>query len=99
MLSLMEQPLTSAEPEVAGNSPVSMDISVVLPAPLCPRRTVICPSYKFRDTPLTAVFTPTEVEEKTVVIIVKCYIKRSAWNEALTWEATFDERSNSLCVS
>ena len=58
MLSLIEHPLTSAEPDVAGKSPVSMDISVVLPAPLCPSSAVICPSYMFRETPLTAMFIP-----------------------------------------
>ena len=34
MLSLIEQLFTRAEPDVAGNSPVNMDIRVVLPAPL-----------------------------------------------------------------
>ena len=58
MLSLMEQPLTRAEPDEAGNNPVSMDIRVVLPAPLCPSRAVIWPSYMFSDTPLTATFFP-----------------------------------------
>ena len=58
MLSLMEQPLTRAEPDEAGNNPVSMDIRVVFPAPLCPSRTVIWPSYMFSDTPLTATFFP-----------------------------------------
>ena len=33
MLSLMEQPLTRAEPDEAGNNPVTMDIRVVFPAP------------------------------------------------------------------
>ena len=58
MLSLMEQPLTRAEPDEAGNNPVSMDIRVVFPAPLCPSRAVIWPSYMFSDTPLTATFFP-----------------------------------------
>ena len=58
MLSLMEQPLTRAEPDEAGNNPVSMDIRVVLPAPLCPSKAVIWPSYMFSDTPLTATFFP-----------------------------------------
>lgn len=35
-------------------SPVSMDKVVVLPAPLWPSRTVICPSYRFRLRSLTA---------------------------------------------
>ena len=58
MLSLMEQPLTRAEPDEAGNNPVSMDIRVVFPAPFCPSRAVIWPSYMFSDTPLTATFFP-----------------------------------------
>lgn len=32
-----------------------MDKVVVFPAPLCPRRTVICPSYKFKDKSFTAI--------------------------------------------
>ena len=54
----MEQPLTRAEPDEAGNNPVSMDIRVVFPAPLWPSRAVIWPSYMFSDTPLTATFFP-----------------------------------------
>lgn len=37
--------------------PVSMDRVVVFPAPLCPKRTVICPSYMFTVKSLTASFT------------------------------------------
>lgn len=36
--------------------PVSMDRVVVFPAPLCPNRTVICPSYMFTVRSLTASF-------------------------------------------
>lgn len=36
--------------------PVSMDRVVVFPAPLCPNRTVICPSYMFTVKSLTASF-------------------------------------------
>lgn len=34
--------------------PERMDRVVDFPAPLCPRRTVICPSYKFKDKSFTA---------------------------------------------
>lgn len=37
-----------------GPVPVSMESVVVLPAPLWPSRTVICPSYRFRLRSLTA---------------------------------------------
>lgn len=36
---------------------MSMDRVVVFPAPLCPNRTVICPSYMFTVKSLTASFT------------------------------------------
>lgn len=36
--------------------PASMQHRVVLPAPLCPRRTVICPWYRFRVRSLTALW-------------------------------------------
>ena len=41
MSEMILKPLTSAEPSVGGNSPVNIDMVVVFPAPLCPRRAVI----------------------------------------------------------
>lgn len=40
------------------DSPVSMDIVVVLPAPLCPSNTVIWPLYIFKNILFTATFCP-----------------------------------------
>jgi hypothetical protein len=53
--------LTCADPEVGGNSPVRMDIVVVLPAPLCPRSAVICPLYMLSVNPSTATLVPVEL--------------------------------------
>lgn len=42
-------PCTIAVPVEGGTSPLNMLRRVVLPAPLCPKRHVICPSYISRD--------------------------------------------------
>mmetsp|Transcript_101930 Transcript_101930/g.247745 ORF Transcript_101930/g.247745 Transcript_101930/m.247745 type:complete len:245 (+) Transcript_101930:454-1188(+) len=49
-------PATKASPSVGPWPPVITFTSVVLPAPLCPRRQKICPSRMSRSTPSTAVF-------------------------------------------
>ena len=43
-LILMSMPLILAVPEVGGNIPVRMEMVVVFPAPLWPRKEVIWPS-------------------------------------------------------
>lgn len=42
-------------PNRAKHIPERMDRVVDFPAPLCPRRTVICPSYKFKDKSFKAI--------------------------------------------
>ena len=65
---MMLFPSTWAEPEEGGNKPVSIDIVVVLPAPLCPSRAVIWPLKMFKDSSSTATLDPVEVfKVKTVL--------------------------------
>ena len=45
---------------MGGNNPVRIDMVVVLPAPLCPSRAVICPLNKFSVSPSTATLEPLE---------------------------------------
>ena len=58
---MMLFPSMWAEPEEGGNKPVSIDIVVVLPAPLCPSRAVIWPLKMFKDSSSTATLDPVEV--------------------------------------
>mmetsp|Transcript_8940 Transcript_8940/g.8835 ORF Transcript_8940/g.8835 Transcript_8940/m.8835 type:complete len:204 (-) Transcript_8940:1262-1873(-) len=55
---LISSPSMVADPAEGGVSPVNMEIAVVLPAPLCPKRAVICPEYMFKFKPSTATFFP-----------------------------------------
>ena len=61
MSEAMLAPLTKASPADGGTSPVSMEMVVVLPAPLWPSRPKIWPSNMSRSTPATAVCTPSGV--------------------------------------
>ncbi len=56
--SKMSMPKTSAFPFVGSISPVNIEIAVVLPAPLCPRRAKIWPEYIVKSIPFTATFYP-----------------------------------------
>ena len=62
MSVLMDLPLMRASPPVASSMPVSMEMVVVLPAPLCPSNAETCPGTKVTDksstatTPLSNVF-------------------------------------------
>ena len=49
-----------ADPEEGGNRPVKIDIVVVFPAPLCPRRAVIWPLKMFSERSSTATFEPVD---------------------------------------
>ena len=49
-----------AEPDEGGNKPVSIDIVVVFPAPLCPRRAVIWPLKMFSESSSTATLDPVD---------------------------------------
>ena len=64
-----------AEPEEGGNKPVSIDIVVVLPAPLCPSRAVIWPLKMFKDSSSTATLDPVEVFKVKTFKILK--VKRT----------------------
>ena len=55
----MDLPKTEASPLEALSNPVSMEIVVVFPAPLCPSRTEISLLYNENDIPFTA-FIPFE---------------------------------------
>eukprot|EP01137_Pigoraptor_chileana_P029005 Opistho-2@13609 len=54
MPSRMLAPFTNASPDDGGKRPVSMDMVVVLPAPLCPSSAVIWPRYIFSERSSTA---------------------------------------------
>mmetsp|Transcript_19975 Transcript_19975/g.36281 ORF Transcript_19975/g.36281 Transcript_19975/m.36281 type:complete len:217 (-) Transcript_19975:1716-2366(-) len=54
----MSFPATKAVPDEGATIPVSMEMVVVLPAPLCPKRAVTWPLYIDKDSPSTAVFVP-----------------------------------------
>ena len=58
-------PLMCAVPEDAGNKPVSIDIVVVFPAPLCPNRAVIWPLKIFSESSSTATLDPVELWKKS----------------------------------
>jgi hypothetical protein len=49
-------PNTLAYPEVGSSKPVRIEMVVVLPAPLCPNKAKICPSYIVILVSLTASF-------------------------------------------
>ena len=49
-----------AEPEEGGNKPVNIDIVVVFPAPLCPRRAVIWPLKMLSESSSTATLDPVD---------------------------------------
>ena len=68
---MMLFPSMWAEPEEGGNKPVSIDIVVVLPAPLCPSRAVIWPLKMFKDSSSTATLDPVEVFKVKTVKILK----------------------------
>ena len=53
-------PLMCAEPEEGGYKPVNIDIVVVFPAPLCPRRAVIWPLKMFSESSSTATLDPVD---------------------------------------
>ena len=72
---MMLFPSMWAEPEEGGNKPVSIDIVVVLPAPLCPSRAVIWPLKMFKDSSSTATLDPVEVFKVKTVKILK--VKRT----------------------
>src|SRR5208282_6107692 len=61
-------PATCASPEVGGSSVVSMRTSVVLPAPLGPRRPNTSPRWTSKLTPFTAVKLPKRLQRSLVVI-------------------------------
>lgn len=61
-------PKTSAYPEEAPISPVSMDMVVVLPAPLWPSRAKIYPVYILTLRPLTAWNPLSNVFLKSVIL-------------------------------
>lgn len=83
--------------------PVSMDRVVVFPAPLCPNRTVICPSYMFTVKSFTASFVlfPTlKTCEDEVHELVLCFRQVPQLHPAgKAWDAhrmlPGDNRSNS----
>jgi hypothetical protein len=54
----MSAPNTRASPEVGITSPISMEMVVVLPAPLPPSRAVMEPSPSVKLMPSTAVTSP-----------------------------------------
>lgn len=58
MLLKISIPKTSAQPSLGSMRPVSMEMVVVLPAPLCPKRAKIYPLYMVRFVPPTAVLFP-----------------------------------------
>ncbi|RMX52780.1 hypothetical protein pdam_00023718, partial [Pocillopora damicornis] len=94
ILSLIEQPFTSAEPEVAGNSPVSMDISVVLPAPLCPKSTL-------KSTFECSFYTPFSVEKTFFRFRISTprskptgSFSRNSGAVAAVWNPTTDKRTS-----
>ena len=71
MSTQMSWPLTTAVPDVGGKSPVSMEIVVVLPAPLWPSRAVIWPSYMEMDRSFTASFFPNVCGSKVIERLLK----------------------------
>ncbi|MNW09520.1 hypothetical protein D3C71_2065310 [compost metagenome] len=54
----MSTPSTSTVPEVGSRSPSSMEMVVVLPAPLPPRSPVTDPAATVKEMPSTAVTSP-----------------------------------------
>ena len=59
--------------------PVSIDMVVVLPAPLCPSNTVICPSYMLTRIPATATLRfpplPNTCKENIKIYVYNIYTK------------------------
>ena len=55
---VIDRPSMNAEPDDGGMRPVNIEIVVVLPAPLAPRRPVTCPGAICRSRPWTATRCP-----------------------------------------